>query len=109
MKWVAINEGVPKHGKSALVENRSGQYYKMEFSGMVGTDWYERNLIRWLDEESNDPVFSLEDMKHSWIKSHQVTYENTSYDKIGDCLEADYSYIEKERDEWFNKKYNVEL
>jgi hypothetical protein len=53
--------------------------------------------IEWLDEESNDPVFSLEDMKLCWIMCDELHSERS-----GHCLPAKFYK------EFMKTKYNID-
>lgn len=116
MKWI----------KNKLPANAGDYYCKCKVDGTVKRlivefdkngrwgeapdhDYYEDfEIIEWLAED-HEPVFTKDDLVKCWNKSHQVTYENTSFDRNANAIEADYSLIEKERDEFFKKKYNIDL
>ncbi len=64
MKWINLQEQPPEIDSIVLVEYINGEYGKIEYLG--DSEWWNKNVAKWLDEESNDPVFSLEDMRKSW-------------------------------------------
>lgn len=107
MKWVYSAERLPRHGVSTLVELRTGRYVKMEFNGCVSKDWWEINIIRWLDE--SEPTFTISDLILAWAKAQEITIENTSYDVNSESVDPDYSYIEKERNDFFKKQFSVDI
>jgi hypothetical protein len=89
MKWIDSGDRLPKHGISVLVENRSGQYYKQEYNGCVPKDWWERNILRWLDESIEEAVFTIEDMKKAYQAGVDDEYENTG--SFDDFMKYEYN------------------
>lgn len=108
-KWVNPDNSLPEHGKSVLVQKAGGEYLKMEYNGSV-SEWWKQYILRWLDEsKDNTPSFSLKQMIACWDNSMSTTIENTSYDKIDGCIDPDYSFMQKEKIEYFKKQYNIDL
>lgn len=68
---------------------------------------YKKEDIEWLDE--SEPSFTISDIIFVWAKAQEITIENTSYDKIDGCIEVDYSYIEKERNEFFETRFGIDI
>ena len=107
-KWINPVDNLPEIGKIVLVEMTGGDYLKKEYTGLDG--WWVRNILRWLDEsKDNTPSFSLKQMIACWDNSMSTTIENTSYDKIDGCIDPDYSFMQKEKIEYFKKQYNIDL
>lgn len=91
MNWIKSEDRLPKHGVSVLVEYRIGKYVKLEFNGSVPTDWWIKNIKRWLDE--SELSFTLDDIKNTWIACCKL-WEERSDRSIPNKLFSDYMYDE---------------
>lgn len=61
MKWINLQEQPPEIDSIVLVEYINGEYGKIEYLG--DSEWWNKNVAKWLDEESSDPLFSADDLK----------------------------------------------
>lgn len=107
MKWIISNEKRP---------DKEGLYYAEDSNGfkcMVRFregNWMSNSghpVDKWLDESGLS--FTVSDLILVWAKAQEITYDNISYDKEEEYIEQDYSMIEKERNDWFKKQFNIEL
>jgi hypothetical protein len=97
MKLIINNERRPNKDGIYYTENSMGEKCTAEF---IGGHWYPvtaHPIAKWLDEESNDPVFSLEDMKLCWIMCDELHSERS-----GHCLPAKFYK------EFMKTKYNID-
>ena len=78
-KWIDIEDRLPKYGTSVLVDTRDGDYIKMEYTGSVPKEWWERNVIRWLDE--TNVCFTLGDMEDAFFEGKNGYYSYSNYMK----------------------------
>ena len=108
MKWIKCKDRLPKNGFSVAFRLRKDIPLNVGKSTSIQAyldgGWDE---IEWLDEES--PSFSISDIILVWAKAQEVTIENTSFDLLNDSIDPDYSYIEKERNEFFIKQFGIDL
>lgn len=110
MKWVNYSERRPPNEKRWYVfrqagNTRSADSHWPQIMGNV-SDYLKlpEHKIEWLDEET--PSFSQSDLILVWAKAQESTIENTYYDRLDECKDIDYSCIEKERNEFFEKQFN---
>lgn len=87
----------------------SGKYFfdyvKMNGSGTLMPEMFDR--IEWLDASAE--TYNLSDLILVWHKAQEATYNNTSYVKEEEANELDYSYVEKERNQFFRNQFNITL
>lgn len=85
---------------STEVHSWSTKVFLKEFPGIAFNSVHFEEVER---------TFTIEDIKLVWDKAQKITIENTSYDKIDGGIEPDYSYIEKEKYEFFKKQFGIDI
>lgn len=113
MKWINCADNCPdviheniiiRNAKTkGIIENG---YFRSYANKSKNAEWALNNF-EWLDE--SELSFSISDIILTWAKAQGITIENTSYDRAEGVIDPDYSYIEKERNEFFKKQFNIDL
>lgn len=109
--WVKTSDRLPSEDGSYFVIGKMGRG-SISFSDGV---WNKYNphfqvfveVLEWLDE--SEPTFTISDLILAWTKAQEITIENTSYDVNAESVDPDYSYIEKERNDFFKKQFSVDI
>lgn len=107
MKWIKATDRLPANDNMVHI-NYSTDKTKFMLTGYyepIKQKWFRQSRdelawapnLEWLDEESNDPVFSLEDMKLCWIMCDELHSERS-----GHCL------LTKFYKEFMKTKYNID-
>lgn len=70
-RWVKTTERLPSENGSYFVRGKMGRGSISFKDGQWNKDnphlQVFEEILEWLDEESNEPVFSLEDMRKCWL------------------------------------------
>lgn len=108
MAWIKATDKYPEDWQLCRIVGTNKKFPAM-FATHVIADFagktYRKDQIEWLDESEHS--FTISDIILVWAKAQEVTIENTSYDKIDGGIDPDYSFIEKERNEFFKKQFGI--